>query len=162
MHCHGVSNAVNCFININWNGIRIIRILCLLSTSSSSLMPFTTCPWFEDNFGQSSYIPVLYSKYVQGDYLLLYNGLRHSDWSFVPSINSVNSAVYNLTAIELETINLAIYYVTAKNPAFPHWFSDSLEFYIKNKNQCFRTYKKSKAGSRYDVFIIIVNWLKHH
>jgi hypothetical protein len=37
-------------------------------------------------------------SYVQGDYLLFYNVLHHSRWSYVLNVNSVVSAVYNLTA----------------------------------------------------------------
>jgi hypothetical protein len=82
-------------------------------------MPFTTCPWFESNFGLKSYFPDLYSNNIQGDYLLLYKVLRHSDWSFVPRINAVESVVYHFTAAVLEIINLANCYVRAKNRAFP-------------------------------------------
>jgi hypothetical protein len=78
--------------------------------------------------------------------------LRHS---FVPSTNAVGSAVYNFIASELETINLAISYVRASNPAFPHLLSDSLDFYIRNKSQCFRRYKKSEAGYHYGIFLLL-------
>jgi hypothetical protein len=60
-------------------------------------------------------------SHTQGDYLLLYNVLRHTDWSSVLSENSIDSAVYNLTAIMREAIN-----VKSQNSAFPHWFYNSL------------------------------------
>jgi hypothetical protein len=50
----------------------------------------------------------------------------------------------NLTAIECEAINLVIPYIRSKNSTFPHWFSNSLKYYIKKKNQHFRRYKKLK------------------
>jgi hypothetical protein len=81
-------------------------------------------------------------SYAQGDYQLLYNVLHYSDWSCVLNVNSVDSAVYNLTATVRKAISRAISYVRSKNPAFPHWFSNSLKLYIKKKNQYFRTYKK--------------------
>jgi hypothetical protein len=59
----------------------------------------------------------------------------HSDWSCVLNINSVDSANYNLIAIVREAINLAIPYVRSKSPACSLWFSNSLKFYIKKKNQ---------------------------
>jgi hypothetical protein len=39
------------------------------------------------------------------DYLLLYNTLLNSDWSSIYNKNSVNSAVWNLTAIVSEATN---------------------------------------------------------
>jgi hypothetical protein len=64
---------------------------------------------------------------------LLYNILRNSDWSCVLNENSIESAVNHLTATVCEAMNLAIPYIISKNSTFPHWFSDSLNNYIKNK-----------------------------
>jgi hypothetical protein len=83
--------------------------------------------------------------------LLLCIALRRPDWSCVLNENSVDSAVNNLTAIIREAINLAISHRKSKNSTFHHWFSNSLKYYIKKKNQHFRKYKISK----YDH-----NWLK--
>jgi hypothetical protein len=80
-------------------------------------------------------------SYAQGDYLSLYNVLRHTDWSCVLNEESVDSAVSSLTAIVREAINVAIPYVRSKNSTYPHWFSNSLKYYIKKKNQHFRRFK---------------------
>jgi hypothetical protein len=79
-------------------------------------------------------------NYGQGDYLLLYNTLSSYDWSCVFNENSVDSAVYNFTAIVSvsETINETIPPVEPKNSSFPHWFSKSLKNYIKEKNHFFK------------------------
>jgi hypothetical protein len=53
-------------------------------------------------------------SYTLGDYLLLYNVLRHSDWSCFLNENSVDSAVNNLTAIVREAITIAIPYTNPK------------------------------------------------
>jgi hypothetical protein len=113
--------------------------LFLLSSSSSSLISSTSCPWFESNFWLSSYFPDPCSDYVQDDYMLLYNILGHSDWFCVPNVNAVDPAVYTFAALVLEGINLAILYVRSRNLAFPHRYFNSLTFYIKKKNRCFRT-----------------------
>jgi hypothetical protein len=71
-------------------------------------------------------------NYGQGDYLLLYNTLSNYDWSCVLNEDSVDSAVYNFTASVSETINETIPFVKPKNSSFPHWFSESPIYYIKN------------------------------
>jgi hypothetical protein len=90
--------------------------------------------------------------YAQGDCLLHYNDLHHCDWSCVLNENSVDSAVNYLTAILREAIKLAIPHRKSKNSTFPHWFSDSLKYCIKKKNQRFRKYRKSKSDRNYSVF----------
>jgi hypothetical protein len=77
-------------------------------------------------------------KYDQGDYLLLYNTLSTCDWSCFLNKSSVDSAVYNFTASVSEAINEAIPSVKPKSSTFPHWFSKSLMYYIKKKNQFFK------------------------
>jgi hypothetical protein len=99
-------------------------------------------------------------SYAQGDYLLLYNVLRNSEKSCVLNKNSVDSAVNNLTGIVRESINVAISYTKSKNCTFPHWFSNSLKYYINTKNQNFRRYKKPKCDHHYGVFLIMADWLK--
>jgi hypothetical protein len=51
-----------------------------------------------------------------------------------------------------EAINLATLYIKSKNSTLPHWFSNSLKYYIKKKTQHFRRYKKSKYDHNYSVF----------
>jgi hypothetical protein len=53
-------------------------------------------------------------SYAEGDYVLLYNILRHSDWSCVLNENSIDSPVNNLTAIVPEAITLDIPYIKSK------------------------------------------------
>jgi hypothetical protein len=72
----------------------------------------------------------------------LYLLLSQVNWSCVLNDNSVDSAV---TDIVREAINLAVPYKKRKNTTFPHWFSKSLMYYIKKKNQYFRRYKKLKS-----------------
>jgi hypothetical protein len=55
-----------------------------------------------------------YRGYAQSDYLLLYNVIRHSDWSCVLRENYIDSVVNNLTAIVSEAINLAIPHKNAR------------------------------------------------
>jgi hypothetical protein len=74
-------------------------------------------------------------SYAQGDYLLPYNVLRHSDWSRVLNENFVDFAVNNLTAIVSEAMNFAIPYIKSINSTCLCWFSNYLKYYIKNKNQ---------------------------
>jgi hypothetical protein len=89
-------------------------------------------------------------NYGQGDYFLLYNTLSNCDWSCVLNENSVDSAVYNLTAGVSETINEAITSVKPKSSTFPHWFSISLIYYIKKKN---RSFNKYKSDYYYSIFM---------
>jgi hypothetical protein len=72
-------------------------------------------------------------NYGQPDYLLLYNTLSNYDCSCVLNENSVDSAVYNVTASMSETINETIPFAKPKNSSFPHWFSKSLIYYIMKK-----------------------------
>jgi hypothetical protein len=69
-------------------------------------------------------------SYAKGDYILLYNILHQTDWSYVLNENSVDAAVNNLTAMVRKAINIAIPLVRPKNSAFPPWFSKLLKFYI--------------------------------
>jgi hypothetical protein len=48
-----------------------------------------------------------------------------------------------------ETINETIPFVKPKNSSFPHCFSKSLIYYIKNKYNFFKKYKKSKSDYYY-------------
>jgi hypothetical protein len=57
-------------------------------------------------------------SYAKGDYMLLYNVLRHSDWSCVLNENAVDAAVNNLTATVRKAVHLAIPYARPKNSAF--------------------------------------------
>jgi hypothetical protein len=57
------------------------------------------------------------------------------DWSCVLNENSVDPAVYNFTASLSKAINKTIPSVKPESSTFPHWFSKSLIYYIKNKNQ---------------------------
>jgi hypothetical protein len=43
--------------------------------------------------------------------------------------------VNNLTATVREAVNVAIPCIKSKNSTIPHWFSNSLKYYIKKKNQ---------------------------
>jgi hypothetical protein len=76
-------------------------------------------------------------SYKHGDYLLLYTTLSNCDWSCVLNENSVDSAVHNLTGRVSEAINEAIPYLILNSSTFPHWFSSSLKYYIKKKNNFF-------------------------
>jgi hypothetical protein len=81
-------------------------------------------------------------NYGQGDYLVLYNTLSDCDWSCVLNLNSVDSAVYNLTASVSETINETIPSVKPKWSTFLLGFSKYHILY-KKKNQFFKKYKNS-------------------
>jgi hypothetical protein len=69
-------------------------------------------------------------SYAQGDYLLLCNGLRHSDWFYIRNENSLDPAVNNLTAIVREDINIALPYIKSKKkiclPTLVFFFFKSL------------------------------------
>jgi hypothetical protein len=103
----------------------------------------------------------LQCNYSQGDYLLLYNTLYNCDRSRVLNENSVDSAVYNFTASVSEAINDTIPSVKPGSYSFPHWFSKSLIYYIKKKNQFFKKYKKSKSDCYCSIFSYYhINWSK--
>jgi hypothetical protein len=91
-------------------------------------------------------------SYGQGDYLLLYNTLYNCDCSHVLNENSVDSAVYNFTASVYEAINDVIPSVKPRSSSFPHWFSKSLVYCIKKKNQFFKKYERSKSDYYCSIF----------
>jgi hypothetical protein len=58
--------------------------------------------------------------------VILYGTLYNSDWSCIFNENSVDSAVYNLTATASETADVPIPFVKHKNSTFPQRFSRSI------------------------------------
>lgn len=72
--------------------------------------------------------------------------------------SSVDSAANNLTVFAHKAIKLVIRHIKSKNFTFPH--CNSSKYYMKKKDQHFRTHKKS--GHHYSVFfffVIIANWV---
>jgi hypothetical protein len=90
--------------------------------------------------------------YGRGDYLLLYNTLLNFDRLCLFSENAVDSTVLNLTVIVSDAINKAMPFAKYRNSSFPYWFSSTMKYYIKNRNQYFRRYKKSKSAEHYASF----------
>jgi hypothetical protein len=70
----------------------------------------------------------------KGDYLLLYNTLYNFDWPCILNENSVESAVYNLTAVVSQAVNPVIPVVEPKNSTFYHWFSKKRRRNLRNIN----------------------------
>jgi hypothetical protein len=86
-----------------------------------------------------------YRKYSSGDYALLYNLLSNFDWSCVYGTTSVDSIVASLNAAVQDAMEYAIPRgVINTNSKFPHWYSNSLRYYISKKNYFTDAIKEGK------------------
>jgi hypothetical protein len=66
--------------------------------------------------------------------------------------NSVDAAVASLNAVVQDAMEQAIPRGYSKKSKFPHWFSNSLRYYITKKNYFYRRFKKKETASLYDAF----------
>jgi hypothetical protein len=170
-------HTATCFLGLDQRNNAIINS-ALLDLVFSNISDLSACSSSSPVVTRNKYHPPLlldfsltpdshlifltsHRSYAKGEYLLIYDVLRHSDWSYVLNENSVDCAMNNNhTNIVREAVYLAIPYIQSKNSTIPHWFSNYLKYYYKKKNQHFRGYKKSKCDHNYSVFLIIPNYLR--
>jgi hypothetical protein len=74
--------------------------------------------------------------------------------------NSVDSVVYNFTARMSDANNEAILSVMHRSSTFPHWFSNSLKYCIKKKNQLLRNVRNQIPITITVIFHINISWSK--
>jgi hypothetical protein len=91
---------------------------------------------------------------------LLYNILSTHDWSCVYGSTSVDSAVASLNAAAQDAMEQTIACgIINTNSKFPHWYSSSLRYYIREKNYFYRRSNKINPTVFTTVFLSIVNYL---
>jgi hypothetical protein len=122
--------------------LTIINDLRVSVSDFPMIAPYNYHPPLSLNFKLTiDFQPVIMTpqrSYKHGDYLLLYTTLSNCDWSCVLNEHSVDSAVHSLTARVSEAINEAIPSLMPNSSTFPDWFSSSLKYYIKKKNNLFK------------------------
>jgi hypothetical protein len=93
-----------------------------------------------------------YPNFASGNYNLLYNILSTCDWTGVYGTSSVDVAVASLNAAVRDATQQVFPRGCNRKSKSPPWFSNTLRYYIVEKNYFHRHFKKKQSDYFYDKF----------